>query len=137
MNPRYFNLKIAKPDVKGGVIKLNPDATLENKLEDFLHEKESIEHEKFKPIRHHQKWTIYEMTIPHLIFTSINGPHYIETGKPTKLQLKTSGTKLEIYRTTRKFYLQEITQKEAREMKKNAGMCPFQRIVEIQNTFIY
>lgn len=121
MNPRYFNLKMGKPGTTGSTLKLSPDETLEQKLEDFVHPRNSIESDKFKFLRQNQTWTIYELTIPKLIFAPTKGAYSLKTGKPTTLQLKTKGSKLELYKTGgRKVYLHEITEEEAQKAKSDA-----------------
>jgi len=118
MNPRYFNLKINRPNMWGSIIKLTPDADLEHRLESFSHDRQDIESEKFKFLARDSKWAIYEATIPAVRLTQTGETNYLATGKPTKLKLRTAGTKLELYKTNgRKFYLQEVSEEEAKTQR--------------------
>lgn len=105
----------------GSIIKLTPDEDLEHRLESFSHDSKDIEAEKFKFLAQDSKWAIYEATIPGVRLIRTGEKSYIATGKPTKLKLRTAGTKLELYKTgSRKFYLQEVTEEEAKTQKAQA-----------------
>lgn len=128
MNPRYFNLKIGKPNVFGGVIKVNPEADLEKRLNDFLERNPEEGGWSFRLMTHSKTGDLYEIVMPNVKFGSaIRIPSlaidasagYSRAGRSSKLMIKvTNKGNMSLYKTGRlRAYLSEISEKEARKAK--------------------
>lgn len=128
MGIRYFNLKIGKPDMYGGVIEVNPGADLESRLHDYTSGEDSVEGYKFKFLMADLNGAAhYEMRIPDAQFVKGGGADftgessgYVNTGEATVLKIKVERDgNLKIYETgkSKPLYLNEITEIEARKIR--------------------
>ena len=129
MEKRYYNLKEDKPTINGCVITVNPDAPLEERLEEA-----TLDVMSFKFLRQEGDETFYHawhepysvprgrMQVPALAI-ECDGINIGEKSKqPILLGVSRDGT-LKVHETSKdkKVYLSEITHEKAEKMRQDAG----------------
>ena len=133
---RYFNLKEGKPDVYGGIIKVDTSLPQDKKLEDFISNEEFAY--KFRLIGKKGRTIIYEVVDKEAKFGSggsapgmpgVAPAGYYHTGRSTNLQVKLSSRgKLEIHKLGKtKFFLSEVSRSKAYDSRQSAGLWELQQ----------
>jgi len=134
---RYFNLKLGKPDVFGGVLRINPASDLETRVEDYDYEPDKI----VKFVKADKNGAFYDVIIPNVAYPRGEGTDMLggSIGVPVRVE-KGSADVVGIHVTNqgeakivkmpgkKKVFLSEITKKQAEDLRESERCWDLQRM---------
>ena len=137
---RYFNLKLGKPDVFGGVLRINPTGNLETRVEDYDWDPDKT----IKFVRADKNGAFYDIINPNVAYPRGEGmdalggkigvPVRVEKGRADVIGIRVTqqGEAKIVKKPGKKFVsLSEISKKQAEDLREG------ERCWNIQRMWIY